>query len=149
VSTPGLPFKRAEGLQVAERWCREDCTDNRFWNTADVMWFCTSCKFWYHLNCCKKEPLKKKACDTIEDLASMPLLKGGDYGYAGTAPVAWYGARAVERAWANRLDPATCNWREHNFDGVELLYRDSAEELLNVMAMGGLLDTNIICPGCV
>jgi len=82
VSTPGLPFKRAESLQVVEKWCREDCTGNRFWNITDVMWFCTSCK------CCEKKPLKKKACNTIEDLVSILFLKRGGYGYIRTAPVA-------------------------------------------------------------
>lgn len=95
-------FTRVESYpQEAEMWCVDHCKGNRFWRVDEVMWFCIKCQFWYHLDCCNIKP-SKRSYNTLGDILSTPLLRGGAFHVDGTAPCIYSAAKLIEMIQADR-----------------------------------------------
>lgn len=129
-------------MQKAERWCTQACQRNPYWVIdKEVMWFCTGCKWWYHYDCCDGKLHHQRDFRTLHDYLAMPLLKGGDLGCYGTAPIVYAAAslvssggtegKTVEAILETRLDARI----------VDVLpeFRDKARRYIN---------THICCPQC-
>ena len=124
----------------------DGCLRNRFWKTTEVMWFCAVCEFWYHLDCCHRDS-SKKAYDTLQDFAKMPLLKGGPSGLVGTGPLVYLAIAVMYEIWARGDVSRAVDWKGSigRFMGVS--FDGYVEDLFK--AMGGLVYADVNCPACI
>ncbi|KAF9643394.1 hypothetical protein BDM02DRAFT_3191700 [Thelephora ganbajun] len=128
----------------AEKWCIEDCPLNWFWKIEDLMWFCTKCEVWYHLDCCEAEP-SRRSYHSLRDLMEMPLLRGGLLGVAGTVSVVFCAARIMQKIQAEG-GTAEADWKELMDDALGCgmdHFLEWAEEVV-----GSTITADIRCPKC-
>ena len=108
------------------------------------MWFCKSCKWWFHFHCC--QPLgTKQRFKELKDFVSMPLVKGGALGLAGTAPLAFAAAEIMKQVedeggsianrWQELLERAW-GYKVEKFPGEEFHGAEYAVE------------NAVVCPAC-
>jgi len=128
--------------QAAEKCCTNECALNRFWDLHDVVWLCTKCRVWYHLDCCKVTGGKKEY-QSLEDCVNTPLLKGGGFGWTGTAPFVFAAIEAVQKMKAGGGTDAA------NELNLQECIGEKADTWLEMMRKGSILiGTEITCPAC-
>jgi hypothetical protein len=130
--------------KVAERWCVDHCKQNRYWKVDELMWFCRTCKWWYHVECCQSAGLTANYT-TLEDFLTIPLLKGGPAGVIGTAPLAFGAAHVVKKLKGKPMVEVD-GWMR----ALEEMLQCSVDEFLND-DMKGVLDvlgTGVKCASC-
>jgi hypothetical protein len=108
------------------------------------MWFCTECKFWYHFDCCDRES-SKRSYSNLQDLASMPLLKGGPIGLTGTAPLVFSAAQVMQKISTEGC-PSTCDWKGMLDEALGQSAEGFVKEQLE--KAGELIGVDVKCPQC-